>query len=102
MKQFIMGYKLESKERVIFFDGSVSSEFPKIGKITKQLLNKVDTWLITNAYNVAERNGDLMLVYSLKSDLLSKKIPQATKDLAECYLAGELEVCLSSGGVKNV
>lgn len=94
MENFYIGIKLRSGQQVKFFDGSISTPFPKFNKITSRIIKLVDKWLIENCYNVAKNNGDKLVMFSVISDLGNPH--QATKDLAESYLSGEYQNFIKS------
>ena len=92
LNQYEYTSKLASNEQVIFFDGSVSTPFPKFKtgqKLTKQMLVKIRSWILTNTYNVAVKRGDRLYVIDAQEGLhiVSKGVPQAIMDSCSYYLA---------------
>ena len=92
MKQYTTGLKVASNEQVTFFDGSISTKFPKFNKkqkLTPQFLKKLRHWLLSNTYNTAVKNGNKMYVIDAQEGLhtYSKAVPQAIMDSCEYYLA---------------
>lgn len=89
MERFRLGMMLSSKEQVVFFDGSISTPFPKITKSLSRVVKNVDQWLMQNAIAVAAKNRDELVELGLRSG--EKKPTPAAKDLAEAYLASGLK-----------
>ena len=92
MTKYNINSKLVSDEQVTFFDGSVSTPFPKFNKkqkLTKQMLVKIHSWILTNTYNVAVKRGDRLYVIDAQEGLhiVSKGVPQAIMDSCNYYLA---------------
>ena len=92
LNQYNINSKLTSNEQVLFFDGSVSTPFPKFTakqKLTKQMLVKIRSWVLTNTYNVSVKRGDRLYVIDAQEGLhiVSKGVPQAIMDSCSYYLA---------------
>lgn len=90
MNKFVVGMRLGSEEKVIFFDGSVSSPFPKFNKkqkLTAVFVRKLRVWLLDNAYNIAKTDKNTLIRFSLIGELTAKHPNQSVLDEAEQYLA---------------
>jgi len=100
MNKFVVGMRLGSEEKVIFFDGSVSSPFPKFNKkqkLTAMFVRKSRVWLLDNAYNIAKTDKSSLIRFTLIGELTAKHPNQSVLDEAELYLAEG-----GGGGVEKV
>ena len=91
LEKFHVGMKLYSGQMVVTAAGNKTTPFPEIrlegNRRCVSTLAWVETWLLENAALEARRRGDELNARIFAGEMKQKRLPQASKDFAEEYLA---------------